>query len=287
MAAKIEELLEYHTQLQGDFRVVMDGEDSEIIKTIGDNARANRDKQNGQRRMGELSGDLLGSLQDLCIHNKAVLEALIELEELTDQVFQRNHTKNIPDIVGKISFRDLIEEKRNTFLSALIMVSHYADLRGQLGSAFPIEKKEGEAFGSTQKLLAVINPEVSMAMNVYRARSISGKSNILSQLCPELAPTVEEETLSRQFNLIAEVTCTDLFKEAGFKQSALANMIVLYDFLKAFKEGNPAVEDIECEDIKDSLLTMMDFLHGQMVRFLDLSSRVGGELEQVTGVFQP
>ena len=176
------------------------------------------------------------------------------------------------------------------FLSFQTAMSQYLCWRSNLIDLWPVSDSENAKIKEINDLMGLIERESAETVKLHDARRMTGiHGSIIEKICgaPLSAQPQGMQTgvnVVDSFNLTAEATGSDLFDASESIQDALSDMLVLYDFLRGYKESNPGLEELDCEDEKRAILEMMEFLREESTRLLDLSSRIGDDMAQIPGL---
>ncbi len=291
MEANPEEFSQHHMFLVATFQAVMSADDETVTSALGSEVvEQNRQKEQWPERMSAISLSFMEGFRKLLWHSKAVVDGLVELDQQTHIITEDFKRRHLPLSLPPNRYTEMVKEKRATFLSFQAAMSQYLGWRSNLIDLWPVSDAENGKIKEINDLMGLIEHESAETVKLHDARRMTGiHGSIIEKICgaPLSAQPQGMQTgvnVVDSFNLTAEATGSDLFDASESIQDALSDMLVLYDFLRGYKESNPGLEELDCEDEKRAILEMMEFLREESTRLLDLSSRIGDDMAQIPGL---
>lgn len=287
MEANPEEFSQHHMFLVATFQAVMSADDETVTSALGSEVvEQNRQKEQWPERMSAISLSFMEGFRKLLWHSKAVVDGLVELDQQTHIITEDFKRRHLPLSLPPNRYTEMVKEKRATFLSFQAAMSQYLGWRSNLIDLWPVSDAENGKIKEINDLMGLIEHESAETVKLHGARQQTGiHGSIIERICgPSKTDNLPGINVVERFNITAEATGSDLFDASESIQDALSDMLVLYDFLRGYKESNPGLEELDCEDEKRAILEMMEFLREESTRLLDLSSRIGDDMAQIPGL---
>lgn len=286
---------EQHCLLQNAFSAVMDGDDEAISCAMHGLVEQNRNVPHPERRMAELSQEYLTSINKYLIYSKAVIEALMALEDLTNQVTEQFQRKNFSISLSTDELKTIIAEKSTAHFALAQSVCDFWSYRVQAAAMLKIDDREVARYKALQTTQNRQGAELLQSSSLYVARTQSGiRGNILDSLGISLEKPSKKkkkreqsdqtDTLMIEFSNVAEYAGHDLFNLCETTQDVIGDMLTLYDFIRAYKEENLGLEEIECEEDKRSLLLILAYLKDEITEFLGYSRKISSDMISIPGL---
>lgn len=287
MEANPTEFEEQHCLLQSAFQAVMRGDDEEIACALPTLLEENRDVQRPQHRMKELSMTYLEGVRQYLLYSKAVIEGLIELEDETEQMTEALRHQGLPLSLTTSDVRALIAQKSIAHHAVANAVCGFWDCRIMAASVFGIEEQEEAHYGRFQSTINRQGQELLQSLELYAAKNQSGiHGDIFKKLgcLPKSGKKNLGSSLVDEFANTSEFTGQDLFRLSEATQELISDMLVLYDFIRAFKDENTGLDDIACEDERHALVQLLVFLKDEMAMLFDYSRNIGPDMNAIPGL---